>query len=65
MKKYRLLAKAQIDGEIREPGYVFTLPDGVLGPHKTVIVKHDLHDAIEGVRILGKYEDTPLYEEIK
>jgi hypothetical protein len=36
-KQYRLLARAQIDGEVREPGYVFTLADGELGPHKTMV----------------------------
>lgn len=36
-KRYRLLARAQIDGEVREPGYVFTLADGELGPHKTMV----------------------------
>jgi len=65
MKKYRLLAKAQIDGEVREPGYVFTLPEGVKGPMKTIITKHDQHNPIGGERILGKYEDIPLYEEVK
>jgi hypothetical protein len=36
-KRYRLLARAQIDGEVREPGYVFTLADGERGPHKTMV----------------------------
>ena len=36
-KQYRLLARAQLDGEVREPGYSFTLADGVRGPHKTMV----------------------------
>jgi hypothetical protein len=36
-KRYRLLARAQVDGEVREPGYVFTLKDGERGPHRTVV----------------------------
>lgn len=31
----KLLAKAQIHGEVRSPGYIFTLDDGERGPHKT------------------------------
>ena len=63
--QYRLLAKAQIDGAVREPGYVFTLPEGVRGPHRTVIDAHDMHDPKGGERIMGKYRDIPLYEEVK
>jgi hypothetical protein len=33
----RLLARAQIDGEVRHPGYVFTLADGERGPCRTVV----------------------------
>lgn len=33
----RLLARAQMHGEVREPGYVFTLAEGERGPHKTVV----------------------------
>jgi hypothetical protein len=36
-KQYRLLARAQIDGAVREPGYVFTLKDGERGPYKTIV----------------------------
>jgi hypothetical protein len=34
---YRLLARAQMHGEVREPGYVFTLAPGERGPHKTMV----------------------------
>ena len=39
-QRYRLLARAQVDGEVREPGYVFTLADGVRGPHRTVVASN-------------------------
>jgi hypothetical protein len=40
MKRYRLLAKAQIDGEVRPAGYVFTPADGERGPHKTMVASN-------------------------
>jgi hypothetical protein len=39
-KRYRLLARAQLDGEVRQPGYVFTLADGERGPHKAVVASN-------------------------
>lgn len=36
-KLYRLLARAQLDGEVREPGYVFTLKAGERGPHRAMV----------------------------
>jgi hypothetical protein len=39
-KRYRLLARAQIDGEVRQPGYVFTLADGERGPCRTVVASN-------------------------
>lgn len=33
-KRYRLLGRAQMHGEIREPGYEFTLADGERGPYR-------------------------------
>lgn len=40
-KQYRLLARAQMHGEVREPGYVFTLAEGERGPHRTVVASND------------------------
>ena len=65
MKRYRLLARAEMHGAIRDPGYVFHLPDGVLGPHRTVvadnrgaqIADHDHPDRVQ------RLVDEPLYEE--
>jgi hypothetical protein len=39
-KRYRLLARAQVDGEVRQAGYVFTLAEGTRGPHRTVVASN-------------------------
>jgi hypothetical protein len=39
-RRYRLLARTQLDGEVRQPGYVFTLGEGERGPHKTVVASN-------------------------
>lgn len=60
----RLTARAQMHGEVREPGYIFTLEDGVLGPHKTVPkagADSQITDRLGGS---GELVDVPLYEEI-
>lgn len=63
MKRYRLTARAQMHGEVREPGYIFTLADGETGPHRTV-------SAREGVNIVdhlgseSQMVDEPLYVEL-
>lgn len=73
MKRYRLLARAEIDGAVREPGYIFTLPKGpdgkeILGPHRTVEHSVDRLDFRDGSavnnRVQGKMRDVPLYEEV-
>jgi hypothetical protein len=38
--RYRLLARAQLDGAVREQGYVFRLAEGESGPHKTVVASN-------------------------
>ena len=66
-KRYRLLTRAQLHGAVREPGYVFTLKDGELGPHRTVVASN------HGAQITDhmnedssqKLKDVPLYEEFK
>lgn len=70
-KRYRLLARAEMQGALREPGYVFTLEEGKLGPHRTVVASD--HGAAVGghYRIGGDADkhdslvDVPLYEEIE
>jgi len=41
LRRCRLLARAQLDGDVREPGYIFTLAEGQLGPHKTMVASND------------------------
>ena len=53
MPEYKLLAKAQIDGAVRDIGYIFTLPAGVRGPHRSIWSIDD-----------GAWIDKPLFEEI-
>ena len=59
----RLTARAQMHDALREPGYEFTLADGELGPHKTVVRAHEtINVGADNKRNLGQYEDVPLYE---
>lgn len=60
-KRYRLLARAQIDGAIRDPGYEFMLEDGVRGPHRTALASD--HGA-NHTGIPGTLLDIPLYVEV-
>lgn len=63
MKRYRLLTRAEINGAIREPGYVFSLEDGVMGPHRTVVASNhgaQITDHINGAQELT---DVPMYED--
>ena len=62
-QRCRLLARAQMSGEVREPGWEFELQDGEIGPHRNVVeqletidVKHD------SAHVHAKYADEPLYE---
>lgn len=62
-QKCRLTERAQIAGEIREPYFVFELPDGVLGPHRSKMTTHETIDITnDSRRVLPDYEDEPLYE---
>lgn len=59
----RLLARAQMHGEIREPGYQFHLAAGELGPHRTVVSSHETIDLThDNVRIPPECRDEPLYQ---
>jgi hypothetical protein len=63
-KRYRLTARAQFQGEVRESGYVFTLGEGEAGPRKTVpsdAKEAQIADHIGGA---GGMIDVPLYEEL-
>jgi hypothetical protein len=64
-KRYRLLARAQLDGEVREPGYVFTLAEGERGPFKTVVASNDGAAASEALDdSTPRMRDEPLYEPV-
>jgi len=67
-KRYRLLAKAFMDGAVREPGHEFTLEEGQLGPHRTVVHGADtvhMEADRDADREVPKARDEPLYEEIE
>jgi hypothetical protein len=60
-----LKTRAQMDGAIRDPGYVFILPTGVRGPHRATRAAHDqinnatgLYERLDNDR----GEDEPLYD---
>ena len=63
-KRYRLLARAQIDGEVRDPGYVFTLADGQSGPQRTVVASQHGAQIVDHIASNQQLVDQPLYEEI-
>ncbi|MBU6463235.1 MAG: hypothetical protein KGL35_21920 [Bradyrhizobium sp.] len=64
-KLYRLTAKAQMHGEVRQPGYIFTLPDGEPGPHKTAHASQVDGDWRRGWQEFPDgARDEPLYEEV-
>lgn len=63
MKRYRLTARAQMHGEVREPGYVFTLSDGEKGPHRTVSARPGVNIA-DHLGAESAVVDEPLYEEL-
>lgn len=64
-KRYRLTARAEIHGAIRDPGYVFTLKDGELGPHRTVSGSNHGAQLVDHIAQSPELIDVPLYEEIK
>lgn len=59
-----LKTRAQMDGAIRDPGYVFILPTGIRGPHRTTRAVHDrIINTADYEHVdadLG--EDMPLYD---
>lgn len=66
-KRYRLLTRAFMHGALREPGHIFTLAEGEVGPHRTVIhgadVVHQEGDR-DADREVPAAKDVPLYEEV-
>lgn len=65
MKEYRLLARAEMHGAVRDPGYIFTLAEGESGPHRTVVASHHGSQIAEHIGGSQELIDEPLYEEVK
>lgn len=68
-KRYRLTARAEMYGAIREPGFEFTLPldkDGneVLGPHRSVVASNHGAQITDHENAESGLVDVPLYEEV-
>ncbi|MET4341943.1 hypothetical protein [Bradyrhizobium sp. RT9a] len=63
MTRYRLTARAQMHGELREPGYVFTLAAGEVGPHRTVSQRPGVNIA-DHIGEDSAVVDEPLYREL-
>lgn len=63
--RYRLLARAQMHGAIQEAGYVFTLAEGELGPHRTVVASNHGSQITDHMNTTQDLRDEPLYEEVK
>lgn len=69
-KQYRLTARAEMNGALREPGYVFTLPvdkDGneIPGPHRSVVASNHGAQIADHIGAETGLVDVPLYEEVK
>lgn len=62
MKLYMLLAKCQIHGEVKEPGYRFYAADDWVGPMRTVVHTFETIDVgQDSKRTVTKAVDEPLY----
>ena len=64
MKLYKLLVRAQMLGEIREPGFVFSLAEGEIGPHRTVCSSDHGANLVDHINTDQKLIDVPLYEAV-
>jgi len=69
-KRYRLLERAEMNGALRDPGYIFTLSvdkDGVEipGPHRTVVASNHGAQITDHIGGEQRLTDVPLYEEVK
>lgn len=62
-QRCRLLVPAYLGDTLCEAGTEFLLADGRLGPHQTVMDRHEKLDIVnDNRRILPDYVDEPLYE---
>lgn len=65
MTQYRLLARAQFHGALRDPGYLFELADGEVGPMRTVVASNHGAQIADHMNAAQGLVDEPLYEEVK
>jgi len=63
-KRYRLTDRAQINGVVCEPGHEFTLPDGAVGPHRTVVASNHGAQVADNMNENVAVKDIPLYVEV-
>jgi hypothetical protein len=63
-KRYKLTARAEMHGTVREPGYVFSLGEGELGPHRTVRASNHGAQLVDHIAQSTDVVDIPLYVEI-
>jgi hypothetical protein len=64
MTKYRLLARSELHGAIREPGFIFELAEGEKGPHRTVVASDHGAQITDHLNTTETLTDVPLYEEV-
>lgn len=65
MTQYRLLARAELHGAVRDPGFVFELAPGEVGPHRTVVASNHGAQITDHLSQEQRLEDVALYEEVK
>jgi hypothetical protein len=61
-RRFRLTTRAVIAGAVREPGFVFSLAEGELGPHRTVVASNHGAQIVDHIEQQQRLEDVPLYE---
>lgn len=64
-KVYRLTARAQMHGEVREPGYMFTLAEGETGPMRTINGSQHGAQIADHIGAGVEMTEEPLYEEVR
>jgi hypothetical protein len=65
MIKCRLLARAQMNGEVKEPGHIFYLQEGERGPHRTVVSSNHGAQIADHLSQQQQLADEPLYQIIE
>ena len=60
-KHYRLTTRAQLHGEVRDPGYIFTLAEGELGPMRSVSAGSPEAQIADHIGGESGLKDVPMY----